>query len=80
MVVSVLVKNDLGLGTCDLCFVPVVPSVRAHNVDALIRSNFILCAACSLWATVKKGYLHILRVLNRAKFKRSSPAPSLCLC
>ena len=34
--------------TCDLCFVPALPSVRAHTFDVLIISN----SFCKFAATI----------------------------
>ena len=47
---------DLGPVTCDLCFVPVLPSVHAHTFDVLICSNILLI--CSNFIQLQQLYFY----------------------
>ena len=73
-ILSVLLNQWPGPVTCNLCFVPALPSskVRAHTFDVLICSNILLIccnsfctfAACPLWPTLHIRHLIKLRKSN----------------
>ena len=50
--------------TCDPCFVPVLPSVRAHNFNVLICSNILLIGAETIVNLLAATLFYLQQLFN----------------